>query len=268
MTYENFMLPRSFSRLGLGVTGPHATHAMARDATAELIRAAMAEGVTLFDTGPMYGAGEGERRLGEALVGVRRDGVFVCTKARTWPLRPEAGPTVNVETRVRRSLDESLARLHLDRVDALLLHGPRAEDFTPSLLAALERLVAEGTVGVVGVCGRGAEIDAALACDTFPLLMMPLSGAEGRLQRAAAKGVSVMAIETMRGRKGPWRAPTSGADLWYLARGVRDALAGAPAPNDIGVAAALALPAVRTVVVQTTRLEHLRANAAAARTSA
>ncbi len=267
-SYDKFMLtpPASFSRLGFGVTGPHATPAIAREETVALIHAAMAEGVTLFDTGPMYGAGEGERRLGAAIRQVPRAGVFICTKARTWPMR--GGDTDRSTTpadRVCRSLEESLARLGLDRMDALLLHGPRPEDFTPSLRAALQRLKAEGTVGAVGVCGRGEELDAALAWGGLDLLMMPLAGAAARLERAAARGVSVMAIETMRGRQSPWRMPASGADLWYLARAMRDAITGAVAPVDGGVADALTRPAVRTVVVQTTRRAHLRANAAAAR---
>jgi aryl-alcohol dehydrogenase-like predicted oxidoreductase len=259
-------LPASFSRLGLGVTGPHATPAVRPDDTVALIRAAIAEGVTLFDTGPMYGAGEGERRLGAALDGAPRADVFVCTKARTWPMRPgDDDGSMSAPDRVRRSLDESLRRLRLDRVDALLLHGPRPEDFTSALLDALSQLRAEGRVGAVGVCGRGPELDAALACDGFDLLMAPLSGRPATLETAARKGVAVMAIETMRGAAPVWRVPASGADLWYLARAARDALAGASPPPDLGIAAALSQPAVRTVVVQTTRLAHLRENAAASR---
>lgn len=257
-------LPVSFSRLGFGVTGPHATPLVTPTATAALIGAALSEGVTLFDTGPMYGAGEGERRLGIALRGIGRDRVFVCTKARTRPLGPEdgGGPP---ETRIRRSLAESLERLGLDRVDALFLHGPAAEDFTPSLMQTLSDLKAEGAVGAVGVCGRGEELDAALAAGGVDLLMMPLAGPPERLARAASEGVPVIAIETMRGRPAPPRLPASAADLWYLARAGRDALKGAAPAAGSGVAAALALPGVASVVVQTTRLAHLRANAAAAR---
>ena len=257
-------LPYAFSRLGFGVTGPHTTPLVAPAATNALIKAAIAEGVTLFDTGPMYGAGEGERRLGAALRGVARDGVFVITKARTRLLgADDAGGAA--EDRVRRSLAESLTRLGLDRVDALLLHGPAAEDFTPSLMATLASLKAGGQVGAVGVCGRGDELDAALESDGVDLLMMPVTGQSGRLARAAAKGVPVVAIETMRARRAPLRLPTSAADFWYLARAGRDALTGSAPMAGEGVAAALAMPAVASVIVQTTRLAHLKANAAAAR---
>ena len=256
-------LPAPFSRLGFGVTGPHATPLVAPAATEALIAAAVAAGVTLFDTGPMYGAGEGERRLGAALRSLPREAVFVCTKARTRPISADDGAAAAPD-RVRRSLAESLARLGLDRVDALFLHGPTPEDFTSSLMQALAGLKAEGLIGAIGVCGRGAELDAALENDGIDLLMMPVTGPPGRLARAAAKGIPVIAIETMRARNAPLRLPTSAADLWYLARAGRDALTGT-APAGSGIAAALAAPAVVSVVVQTTRLAHLRANAAEAR---
>ncbi len=256
-------LPASFSRLGMGITGPHASALVSPAATVALIKAAIAEGVTLFDTGPMYGAGEGERRLGLALKDAPRETVFVCTKARTFPLRGEDGAAP--ADRVRRSVEASLTRLGLDRIDALFLHGPRPEDLAAPLTTALARLKADGVVGVVGVCGRGAELDAALAWAGLDLLMMPVSGPPHRLETARERGVPVLAIETMRARGTAWRAPTSMADLWYLARAGRDALAGQATTSESGVAEALSLPAVAGVIVQTTRLSHLRANAAAAR---
>ena len=195
---------------------------------------------------------------------MRRDTVFISTKARTRPLGPEDGVGPPAD-RVRRSLAESLTRLGLDRVDVLFLHGPAPDDFTPSLMGALRGLKAEGLIGSMGVCGRGEELDAALTVDGFDLLMMPVTGQSGRLARAAARGIPVIAIETMRSRRAPLRLPTSAADLWYLARAGRDALTGSAPAAGTGIAEALALPAVASVVVQTTRLAHLKANAAAAR---
>jgi aryl-alcohol dehydrogenase-like predicted oxidoreductase len=248
------MLPPTASRLGLGVTGPHAGPAVAPAQTALLVREAIARGVTLFDTGPMYGAGEGERRLGAALREAPRAGVFICTKARTWtPDSPDA-PADSV----RRSLDLSLGRLGLHHVDALLLHGPRPADVAPALAA----LRADGRATRVGVCGRGPELVAGLDAGA-DLLMAPVAGADALLSRAAAAGAAVFAIETMRGR-GRVRAPTSLADAWYLARAARDALRGTTPGMGVGVADALRRPAVASVIVQTTRLAHLIENARAA----
>ncbi len=73
--------PGPLSRLGFGVTGPHASPAVSRGATGRLISRAIDLGITLFDTAPSYGRGEGERRLGTALRGRRRDELCLVTKA-------------------------------------------------------------------------------------------------------------------------------------------------------------------------------------------
>jgi aryl-alcohol dehydrogenase-like predicted oxidoreductase len=92
--------------------------------------------------------------------------------------------------------------------------------------------------------------------------MTPLD-AGAQLDRAQAAGIAVFAIETMRGRGG-FRLPRRRADLWYLARDARDALKGtAPSPGP-GLDAALSHPAVSSVIVTTTRIAHLEANARAA----
>lgn len=251
------MIDATPSRLALGVTGPHASVAVAPGATIALVRAALALGVTTFDTGPMYGDGEGERRLGAALAGISRERVVISTKARTFPLRGEDEFGEDIATRLRRSLEGSLVRLHLDRVDALFLHGPAVEHLDQGL-KTMRSLRDEGLARTIGVCGRGAELDAALERG-IDLIMAPVDAA--LYARAAARGAKVLAIESMRGRD---RLPSSGADLWYLARDARDALAGTAPARGVGIAEALTLPGVASVVVQTTRLAHLRENAAAA----
>lgn len=242
------------TRLGFGVTGPHATRFLTPRETDALVRAAIDLGVTTFDTGPMYGGGEGERRLGAALKGVPRDSVFVITKARTF-----GSGAIGVAA----SLEGSLARLGVDHVDALLLHGPHAEDIA-RVRGDLEQLRARGLARRFGVCGRGGERAAMLAATPgfYDLLMTPLDDA-ALLSRAAAQKTDVLGIEALRGRGG-LRLPKRRADLWYLARDVRDALKGtAPNPGP-GLDAALSHAAVSSVIVTTTRIAHLRGNARAA----
>lgn len=250
----------ALSRLGFGVTGPHATKLVSADATVRLIREAIDLGVATFDTGPMYGGGEAERRLGAALKGVPRDRLFVITKIRTFSRDGAFCPPPEVQ------LAYSLRRLGLAYVDALLLHGPRPEDFQSHILEGdLREIKVEGFARRIGVCGRGAERAAMLDAehwDIFDLLMTPLDD-PALLARAAAQGVDVIAIETMRARR-RFRTPRALADVWYLARDLRDAATGVPQPQGPGLKAALALPAVRSAIVTTTRLAHLQANVAAA----
>lgn len=251
------MIPPDWPKLGLGISGPHATPLVSERETVRLIHAAIDRGVTLFDTGPMYGAGEAERRLGAALKGVPRDKVFVITKVRTFMPDGSFCPPFGAQVR------ESLLRLGLRELDAILLHGPRVTDVSHGWRGDLRGAKAQGVVRFGGVCARDAARwaiwDQPENADQYDLLMTPLDD-PALLARAAATGVGVLAIETMRSRR-RFSLPRSQADLWYLARDARDALTNAPQPSGPGLEAALALPGVRSAIVTTTRSAHLAENA-------
>lgn len=87
-----------------------AVQARAREALA----AALAAGITLFDTAPGYGFGRAERIYGEVLA-ASRDRIVLATKVK---VQPGTGPDDWT-----RSVAASLDRLRTDRVDLLQLHG-------------------------------------------------------------------------------------------------------------------------------------------------
>ena len=104
-----------------------------------MVSRALELGVRYFDTAPQYGRGLSESRLGSVLSLEPRTGFVVSTKVGRvlQPVPPERvgavpgpGPqdqeTVFDFSRdgVLRSIDESLRRLRLDRVDILLIHDP------------------------------------------------------------------------------------------------------------------------------------------------
>jgi aryl-alcohol dehydrogenase-like predicted oxidoreductase len=120
-----------FSKLGLG-TGQSREHAVG------IIRQALDLGVNLLDTAAVYGT---EDVVGDALQGVPRDEVVVCTKAS----KPAGDKAFSVD-KVIGSLDGSLQRLGLDYVDVFQLHAvpPAAYDhvrevIAPALLKQRER---------------------------------------------------------------------------------------------------------------------------------
>jgi aryl-alcohol dehydrogenase-like predicted oxidoreductase len=96
------------SRLGLS-TGKTEADAVA------LIRAALDLGVNLIDTAAVYGT---EAVVGQALRGVARDKVVVCTK-----VSRQSGKTQFTPNWVVQSLDNSLRVLGLDYVDVFQLHA-------------------------------------------------------------------------------------------------------------------------------------------------
>lgn len=137
---------------------------VAEEQAHQTVHAALASGTRLFDTAPLYGSGLSEERLGRALHGVRRDTFEVQTKVGRLLVEGGAGQPIFVgapmlspvfdfsANGVRRSLDASLERLGVDRVDSLLLHDP--DDHWVQAIGeaypAAERLRGEGVVGRIG----------------------------------------------------------------------------------------------------------------------
>jgi D-threo-aldose 1-dehydrogenase len=131
-----------------------------------VVDAAWAAGIRFFDTAPHYGLGLSERRLGAALAGRPRDGYTVSSKVGR-VLEPVDGPGRDTDflvpathrrvwdfsrAGVRRSVEESLGRLALDRLDVALVHDAEhhADEAIDEAFPALVELRAEGVVGAVG----------------------------------------------------------------------------------------------------------------------
>ena len=132
------------------------------------VEAAWELGIRYFDTAPHYGLGLSERRLGAALAGRPRDDYVLSTKvgrllepvAHAQGIDDEGFDVAATHRRVwdfsrdgvLRSLDESLLRLGLDRVDIVYLHDPD-EHYREALgtaYPALEELRAQGVVSAIG----------------------------------------------------------------------------------------------------------------------
>jgi aryl-alcohol dehydrogenase-like predicted oxidoreductase len=121
-----------------------------------VVDAALAEGITFFDTAEMYGDGDSEQFLGDALRG-RRDDAVIATKFGWGP--PTADDPLPRGSReyVRRAIDGSLRRLGTDRVDLYQYHRPDGVTPVEETLGALSELVDEGKVRAVGSSQRTAE---------------------------------------------------------------------------------------------------------------
>lgn len=82
------------------------------------IRRAIDAGINWIDTAPMYGDGQSETALGWLLEEMDAD-VYVSTKVQVDPQRLD-----DIPGQVERSLEQSLQRLRMDRVDVFQLHNP------------------------------------------------------------------------------------------------------------------------------------------------
>lgn len=141
--------------IGLGLMGMSWGYAAStRDDSASIrvIREAIEAGVQLFDTAGLYGDGHNERLLGRAVAG-RRDGIVLATKGglvvddlAAMRMHRDARPES-----LRRQVEESLARLGVERIDLYYLH--RVDEHVPleDSWGALAGLVAEGKIARLGL---------------------------------------------------------------------------------------------------------------------
>jgi len=146
------------------------------------VQAALDSGIRLFDTAPLYGAGRSERRLGHALRAAPTDGVVVASKVGRL-VRPDGSVVFDMSRDgALRSLEASLERTGLDRIDIVHIHDPD-EHYRAALdevFPALAELRAAGTIGAIGAgmnqwqmladFARNADFDCFLLAGRYTLL--------------------------------------------------------------------------------------------------
>jgi len=124
------------------------------------IARAIAAGVNYFDTAVQYGDGESEKNLGRVLQNLKPANAVVGTKVRVPP--SEFG---RVADAVATSLEGSLARLRLERVDIFHLHNPitgqgggtalSVRQVLDDVVPAFERLRQQGKIRFLGMTAVG-----------------------------------------------------------------------------------------------------------------
>jgi aryl-alcohol dehydrogenase-like predicted oxidoreductase len=267
------------SEIGFGCAGWWGKPAFDERKALGLVHAALDLGMTLFDTGASYSAGEAEPRLGRALNGRDVSRLVICTKAGTYHAGGGRVARDFSPAAVRASAERSLRQLGLDMLPVLQLHGPAISELNDDLLGALADLKARGLVRALGVNSFDpAVVEYALGLAEFDVVMIDYNVLRPErtplIARAAAAGKGVLAgMPLAMGHTGLKIAAIRGPqDLWYAARGLirhrREVRDGARfqflhrLPGMSGSQAALAYvladPAVSSAVVGTTRLSHLK----------
>jgi D-threo-aldose 1-dehydrogenase len=291
----------ALTRLGYGAANVgNLFRELTDDQAWAILDAAWESGIRYFDTAPHYGLGLSERRLGAFLQTKPREEFVISTKAGRL-LRPnpdddgglDLAADFHVRTTLRRewdfseggiraSLDESLERLGIDRVDILYLHDPERHDLDLALqeaFPALEQLRAEGAVDAVGIGSmtadalaaavRGADLDLIMIAGRYTLLEQP--AADDVLPACHQRRTGVVAASVFNSgllakdepsRDDRYEYGRMPEPLWaHLQRIVAVCRAhDVPLPA-AAVQFALRDPAVRSVVVGGSRPEQLRRNA-------
>lgn len=188
--------------LGLGSAPLGGLFSPVSDADAEAtIARAWSLGVRFFDSAPLYGFGLAERRLGAFLRQQPRESYVISTKVgrllRTgdggtaedehYKATPRERPVFDFSyDGVMRSVEESLARLGLDRIDVLLVHDPddHYDEAVTGAFRALQRLREDGTVKAIGAGMNQSDMPARFA-EAVPVDCFLLAGRYTLLDQGA-----------------------------------------------------------------------------------
>ena len=265
--------------------------------TAAVLDAALAAGITFFDTADIYGGGGGsEVQMGEALEG-RREEYVLATKfgMQMRGAEAESAPDAPRGSReyVRWAIDGSLRRLRTDRIDLYQYHEPDGVTPIAETLEALAELVADGAVGAIGCSNfsaaeleeaervarerglprfvtlqnhyslleRGIEAEVAPACERLDVSILPFYPLESGLLTGKYR----------RGESGPegtrlaGRSPGTEAQFDVVEAIERFAAERGIEPIDVAISGLLAQPAVASVIAGATKPEQIRANVATLR---
>jgi diketogulonate reductase-like aldo/keto reductase len=107
----------------------------------QAIRKGIELGMTLIDTAEMYGRGNAERLVGQAVKGIR-DEVFIATK-----VSPEHFGFEDVLD----ACESSIRRLGVEHIDLYQLHWPSREVPIKETMKAMEELVSRGKIRYIGI---------------------------------------------------------------------------------------------------------------------
>ena len=229
----------------------------------KILNAVLDAGINFIDTAPDYG--ESEERIGR-LISHRREEFYLATKcgcnidADGTRLDPTHLWTPD---RVRRNIDQSLARMKTDYVDLLQMHNPSVEEVEEGgLVEVLEEIRQAGKTRFVGISSTAPHLMSFAGTGVFDAFQVPYSALERThevmIQQVADRGAGMI----VRGGIAQGGHNQHRWDSWERAR--LDELAGDMNRYEFVLRFTLSHPACQTTIVGTTQFDHLHSNIAAA----
>jgi aryl-alcohol dehydrogenase-like predicted oxidoreductase len=145
------------SAIGFGCMGLNYAYSNTLDKkeSIALIRAAVENGVTLFDTAEMYGPYTNEELVGEALAPFRRQ-VVIATK---FGIKIADGKQVQDSSpaHIRKSVEGSLKRLNTETIDLYYQHRVDVNTPVEDVAATIKELIKEGKIKHWGLSEAGVK---------------------------------------------------------------------------------------------------------------
>jgi aryl-alcohol dehydrogenase-like predicted oxidoreductase len=263
------MLLRPFGTTGLDVSalgfgaGQIGGADVTEDDAARILGTALDLGVTFIDTARSYGLSE--ERIGRHL-SHRRGEIVLSTKGGYGV----AGVADWTGETITRGIDEALARLRTDVIDAFHLHSCDAATLArDDIQRALEGARRAGKIRVAAYSGENEALDAAVDAPVFGSVQCSVNLADqrslgGALVRAAARGLGVVGKRPL--ANAPWRfAERPRGDYaevyWERLQSLKSEVGEVDWPS-LALRFSAFAPGVSTVIVGTKSVENLKSNSA------
>jgi len=183
------------------------------DVATATVQRAWDRGVRCFDTAPHYGLGLSETRIGRVVSAMPRDSFQMSTKVGRMLVESDDRCVVadsegfSVETvlrrrwdfsayGVRRSLDDSLVRLGLSRIDTVYIHDPddHLDEACDQAFPALVELRDAGVIGAVGL-GTNSVVVAQEFIRRCPIDVLMIAGRLTLLDQSAVDDVLSLCLD-------------------------------------------------------------------------
>jgi aryl-alcohol dehydrogenase (NADP+) len=287
-----------FSTLTLGAMAFGSMGNTDHDDCIRIVHRALDAGINVIDTADVYSQGESEEIVGKALKG-RRDDVVLATKSYN-PMGRDPNRRGSSRRWVIQACEDSLRRLDVDHVDLFQLHRPDENTDIEDTLGALDTLVRQGKVRMIGsstfpaeaiveaqwaaerrgherlrseqppysIFVRGIERDVLPTCERYgmgAIVWSPLNGGwlTGKYRRDAPPPAGSRFERTPRG---PWRVDSPGAERKLDLLPELEGVAQDAGTDLIGLSLAftVAHPAVTSTIIGPRTMEQLESQLAAA----
>ncbi|HKJ27413.1 MAG TPA: aldo/keto reductase [Anaerolineales bacterium] len=262
---------------------------------AEIIAAAVDQGINFFDTANMYQGGRSEETIGKAIKAYRRTDLVIATK---FYMKVGEGPNERGGSRkhIMDAVEDSLRRLDTDYIDLYQYHRWDEETPIEETLRALDDLVSQGKVRYIGSTGfpawmialaqkvseqnlwnkfvseqphfhmleRGVKKEVLPAAEYFGIGILPYFPLAGGFLTGKYKRGQDAPAGSRGENSGYVQKYMTGDAYTILEQLTRFAEARGHSMSELAHAWLLAHPQVSSVISGATRVEHVVANAASA----
>lgn len=133
----------------------------------KILQMTFERGIRLYDTAPIYGFGESEKRIGKAFKSLREKVFYLSKSGVHWHANKRVDMN-NDPAITEKMLHESLKRLDTDYIDLYMIHWPDTKWDIRKPMEVLAKAMEQDKILAIGLCNTNDE-DFAKACEIAPI---------------------------------------------------------------------------------------------------